>query len=57
MQISIPFRLPIGAALLFTLGSFAGAIAQTAAQLSAEDSDPKALGWMQGFPPPPDKFR
>jgi len=56
MQISIPFRLPIGAALLFTLGSFAGAIAQTAAQLSAEDSDPKALGWMQGFPPPPDKL-
>jgi len=25
------------------------------AQLTAQQSDPKTLGWMQGFPPPPDK--
>jgi hypothetical protein len=24
--------------------------------LSAEQSDPNFLGWMQGFPPPPDKL-
>jgi CubicO group peptidase (beta-lactamase class C family) len=27
-----------------------------AQQLSAAESDPGALGWMQGFPPPPDKL-
>jgi CubicO group peptidase (beta-lactamase class C family) len=30
--------------------------AQTANPLSAEDSDPAALGWMQGFPPPAEKL-
>lgn len=30
--------------------------AQTAAPLSAEDSDPRRLGWMTGFPPPPGKL-
>jgi hypothetical protein len=24
--------------------------------LTAEESDPRVLGWMQGFPPPPDKL-
>lgn len=24
--------------------------------LSAEESDPRVMGWMQGFPPPPDKI-
>lgn len=24
--------------------------------LSAQESDPKVMGWMQGFPPPPDKI-
>ncbi|MFD0980315.1 hypothetical protein [Tropicimonas aquimaris] len=24
--------------------------------LSAEDSDPRVMGWMQGFPPSPDKL-
>lgn len=36
-----------------TLGSFA--MAQDAV-LSADSSDPKALGWMQGFPPPDDRI-
>jgi hypothetical protein len=26
------------------------------APLSAQESDPKVMGWMQGFPPPPDKL-
>ncbi len=30
-------------------------VSGTTIPLSAEASDPKSLGWMQGFPPPPDK--
>ena len=30
--------------------------AATAAPLTATESDPKAMGWMQGFPPPKDKL-
>ncbi len=30
--------------------------AQTTSNLSAEDSDPIKMGWMQGFPPPKDKI-
>ena len=33
-----------------------GASGQDAAPLSAEQSDPRTLGWMQGFPPPEDKI-
>lgn len=32
------------------------ACAQNGGFLSAEASDPKSLGWMTGFPPPPDKL-
>lgn len=32
------------------------ASAQSSAPLSASQSDPSALGWMQGFPPPPEKL-
>ncbi|THD82439.1 class C beta-lactamase-related serine hydrolase [Aliigemmobacter aestuarii] len=32
-----------------------GALAQSA-PLSAQDSDPRVMGWMQGFPPPADKL-
>lgn len=27
-----------------------------AQQLSQQESDPRALGWMEGFPPPVDKL-
>jgi len=37
------------------VGASSGALAQTA-PLSAQDSDPKVMGWMQGFPPPADKL-
>jgi CubicO group peptidase (beta-lactamase class C family) len=30
--------------------------AQASGPLSAEDSDPRKLGWMTGFPPPPEKL-
>ncbi len=38
-----------------SLGASGGANAQSV-PLSAQESDPKAMGWMQGFPPPPDKL-
>lgn len=38
-----------------TVGASSGALAQTA-PLSAQDSDPNVMGWMQGFPPPADKL-
>ncbi|MCC1482015.1 serine hydrolase domain-containing protein [Roseibaca sp. Y0-43] len=45
--------LTLGACLATGLAGAAGA--QTA-PLSAQDSDPTVLGWMQGFPPPADKL-
>jgi CubicO group peptidase (beta-lactamase class C family) len=36
-----------------------GAVTSVMAQpvpLSAQESDPRVMGWMQGFPPPPDKL-
>ena len=44
------------ATLTIALGASTGVTAQTAAPLNAEESDPNLLGWMQGFPPPPDKL-
>ena len=47
-------------ALLLTLpavlGLLAPAHAQPSAYPSAEASDPEKMGWMTGFPPPPDKL-
>ena len=55
MRLISIFREPrnsILAAMLACMVPF-GANAQV---LSAEESDPRAMGWMQGFPPPPDKL-
>jgi hypothetical protein len=42
---------------VFTLfGILEHVSAQTGTPLSAEDSDPRTLGWMTGFPPPPEKL-
>ena len=43
----------IAAALWLSAGP--AALAQSA-PLSARESDPDVMGWMQGFPPPPDKM-
>lgn len=40
---------------VIALGLALGAQAQTV-PLSAQESDPNVMGWMQGFPPPPDKI-
>ncbi len=45
------------AVALLALGLHTGAAgAQQAAPMSAQDSDPRVMGWMQGFPPPADKL-
>lgn len=41
--------------LLLLVWSSVGLVAENA-PLGATESDPKNLGWMQGFPPPPDKL-
>ena len=41
--------------LVVALGAATGTKAQSA-PLSAEESDPNVMGWMQGFPPPKDKL-
>ncbi len=43
------------AGVALAVGASSGALAQTA-PLSAQDSDPNVMGWMQGFPPPADKL-
>ena len=40
---------------IITLGS-ASAFAAGSVPLSAQESDPRVMGWMQGFPPPQDKL-
>ncbi|MCH8497339.1 MAG: beta-lactamase family protein [Marinobacter sp.] len=44
------------ALLLALCGSISHAEPMTSLPLSAIDSDPRTLGWMQGFPPPADKL-
>lgn len=43
------------AACTMVMAMALGAAVPAEAQLTAQQSDPKALGWMEGFPPPPDK--
>ncbi|WP_086608357.1 serine hydrolase domain-containing protein [Erythrobacter donghaensis] len=49
-RLALSSSLALTAALLPT----AGAAQQT--PLSAQESDPRVMGWMQGFPPPADKI-
>ena len=42
--------------ILALFGGLEHAAAQSATPLSAENSDPRKLGWMTGFPPPPEKL-
>jgi CubicO group peptidase (beta-lactamase class C family) len=44
----------IGVIVLFSV--FENTLAKTSNPLSAEESDPNQLGWMTGFPPPPEKL-
>lgn len=56
MSRSIRDTLAVLVGMLVFWGALQHAAAQLASPLSAENSDPKKLGWMTGFPPPPDKL-
>lgn len=48
-------RMLQGCAVLMTLSLGAAAMAQPETPMSAPTSDPRRMGWMQGFPPSEDK--
>lgn len=48
-------RAKLGAATFLAAMAFSPASAQDG-MLSAQESDPRVMGWMQGFPPPEDKI-
>ncbi len=41
---------------MFSIAAASGSLAQQGKPASAADSDPRIMGWMQGFPPPADKL-
>ena len=51
-----PLAIRVVLTALLGVGVMGGAVAQTAAPPSAQNSDPDKLGWMLGSPPPPDKI-
>ncbi len=55
MSSSISNLAALSVVIAITLGTATCAFAQSA-PLSAQESDPNVMGWMQGFPPPPDKL-
>ena len=56
MPHSIRASLLILLGMLILIGSIEHTFAKSADPLSAEDSDPRKLGWMTGFPSPQDKL-
>lgn len=55
MSSSTSNLIAMATGVVMTLGTATGALSQSA-PLSAQESDPKVMGWMQGFPPPEDKI-
>ena len=55
MSCSISRLVTLWAGVILAFGTVTTAMAQSA-PLSAQASDPRVMGWMQGFPPPPDKL-
>ena len=53
---TIRISLPLLVGFLTVLGIFAQTNAQPDSYMSAEDSDPMRLGWMEGSPPLPEKL-
>jgi len=56
MSISSRFSLVVLIGVLALFGILEHTSAQSVIPLSAEDSDPGKLGWMTGFPTPPEKL-
>jgi len=55
MSFSVSRLATLWAGVVLAFGTATSVMAQSA-PLSAQDSDPRVMGWMQGFPPPPDKL-
>ena len=55
MSSSTSKLIALATGFVLAIGASTGALAQSA-PLSAQDSDPGVMGWMQGFPPPADKL-
>lgn len=55
MSSSVSSLAMLWAGVALAFGTATSVMAQSA-PLSARDSDPRVMGWMQGFPPPPDKL-
>lgn len=56
MKRPIRISLSLLVGFLTVLGLFGQTNAQSSSYMSAEESDPKRLGWMTGFPPSPEKL-
>ena len=56
MKRSIRNSLSLLAGILVLSGLFAQTNVQASSYLGGEESDPRRLGWMAGFPPPPEKL-
>lgn len=56
MKRPIRISLSLLVSFLAASGLIAQASPQSASYMSAEESDPRRLGWMDGFPPPPEKL-
>lgn len=56
MMLSKSFLRELTVGMVLTLAAAAVAPAQARDRLSAAESDPNVMGWMQGFPPTPDKL-
>ncbi len=56
MKYSVRISISLLVILLALSGLFSQTNAQSSAYISAEESDPKQLGWMIGFPPPSEKL-
>ncbi len=55
MSSSTSNLIALATGVVMALGATADASAQSQ-PLSAQESDPNVIGWMKGFPPPPDKM-
>jgi CubicO group peptidase (beta-lactamase class C family) len=56
MSHSIRYALVVLLGVLLLFNGLTSTLAETSNLLSAENSDPNQLGWMAGFPPPPEKL-
>ena len=56
MKRTIRISLSLLVGFLTVISPFAQTNAQSSSYMSAEESDPRRLGWMVGFPPPPEKL-